>query len=149
MTVGGLLEWVLGNTFPAVVFCSFGAFWFAYGGVLVPSFNSYGAYATANSPAASGLQSPAFASSLAFFLLWMGFMCMIYLIASLRTNLVFVTIFFGLLMTFAMLSAEFWYLAMGDMASGARLQTAGGSFAFVTVGDFCLLTHLTTLDANV
>ncbi len=40
MFVGGLLEFVLGNTFPSVVFTTFGAFWFTYGATLVPSFNA-------------------------------------------------------------------------------------------------------------
>jgi succinate-acetate transporter protein len=40
MILGGLLEFFLGNTFPSVVFCSFGAFWFTFGSTLVPSFNA-------------------------------------------------------------------------------------------------------------
>lgn len=32
MLVGGVLEFILGNTFPSVVFTTFGAFWLAYGG---------------------------------------------------------------------------------------------------------------------
>lgn len=34
MTVGGVLEFVLGNTFPSVVFTTFGAFWLTYGSEL-------------------------------------------------------------------------------------------------------------------
>ena len=45
MLLGGILEFFLGNTFPAVVFCSFGGFWFAYGGTLTPGFGAYAAYA--------------------------------------------------------------------------------------------------------
>ena len=131
MTIGGLLEWVLGNTFPAVVFVAFGAFWFTYGAVLVPSFNSTGAYDPSNP--ANGASTEGFASSFAFFLLWMGFLAVIFLVASLRTNLVFVIIFFGLIMTFVLLAAEYWYLAMGDAARGASFQTAAGAFAFFTV----------------
>ena len=40
MILGGIMEWVLGNTFPAVVFTSFGAFWFTFGSTLVPDFNA-------------------------------------------------------------------------------------------------------------
>lgn len=32
MIIGGVLEFILGNTFPFVVFCMFGAFWLAYAG---------------------------------------------------------------------------------------------------------------------
>ena len=131
MTVGGLLEWVLGNTFPAVVFTSFGGFWFTYGAVLVPAFNSSGAYDPANP--ANGESTPGFSSSLAFFFFWIGFMCVIFLVASLRTNVVFVTIFAGLLLALVLLAAEYWYLAAGDAARGASLQTAAGVFAFIAV----------------
>lgn len=32
MVIGGVLEFFLGNTFPFVVFCMFGAFWLSYAG---------------------------------------------------------------------------------------------------------------------
>lgn len=34
MVLGGVGEWIVGNTFPFVVFTSFGAFWLTYGGSL-------------------------------------------------------------------------------------------------------------------
>lgn len=45
MLVGGVLEWVLGNSFPSVVFCTFGGFWFCYGATLIPSFAAFAPYA--------------------------------------------------------------------------------------------------------
>jgi uncharacterized protein len=64
MILGGLLEFFLGNTFPAVVFCSFGAYWLTFGGTLLPQLNAYGAYAPpdATSPAA-GLETQGFNAS--------------------------------------------------------------------------------------
>lgn len=64
MLVGGLLEFFLGNTFPAVVFFSFGAFWLSFAGTLVPQFNAFGAYAPvgATSPA-EGLATQGFNAS--------------------------------------------------------------------------------------
>lgn len=41
-----------------------------------------------------------------------GLVCLIFLICSLRTNIVFVTIFFTLVFTFACLSAAYWNLAL-------------------------------------
>jgi len=67
MVVGGILEWVLGNTFSAVVFTSFGGFWFSLASTLVPSFNAYGAYSPNPSQPAGGLASASFAASFAFF----------------------------------------------------------------------------------
>jgi succinate-acetate transporter protein len=65
MLVGGILEWVLGNSFPACVFCSFGGFWFSYGGTLIPAFGTYAAYAPADAEsAAEGLTTTGFNASL-------------------------------------------------------------------------------------
>ena len=81
MILGSIGEWIVGNTFPFVVFGTFGAFWGAFGCTLVPWFNAYGAYVVDPKEAATmmgnpgnplGLQSPAFNASFAFFLLFMG-----------------------------------------------------------------------------
>jgi uncharacterized protein len=64
MIVGGFLEFLLGNTFPFVVFMSFGAFWLSFGATLQPTYNAYGAYAPAGSTsAAAGLDTVGFNSS--------------------------------------------------------------------------------------
>ncbi|KAL9595355.1 MAG: hypothetical protein Q9179_005018 [Wetmoreana sp. 5 TL-2023] len=81
MILGAIGEWIVGNTFPCVVFGTFGAFWSAFGATLVPWFNAYGAYVTDPTVAATqmgnpgnpaGLQVPAFNASFAFFLVFMG-----------------------------------------------------------------------------
>ncbi|KAL9015258.1 MAG: hypothetical protein Q9173_000144 [Seirophora scorigena] len=152
MTLGGILEFVLGNTFPFVVFCSYGGFWFTLGSTLTPSFNAYGAYAKDPTEPWEGLTSEGFHASygectlmdllylpiqlmavvrLGFFLLFMGFLSLLYLICALRTNLVFVTIFFGLFMTFVILTGSYWEIAIGHGAIAARLQIASGAFAFL------------------
>jgi succinate-acetate transporter protein len=65
MFLSGILEWVLGNTFPSTVFCSFGCFWFSFGGILSPSFGAYAFYAPADATSASaGLATPGFNASL-------------------------------------------------------------------------------------
>lgn len=74
MTLGGILEFFLGNTFSFVVFCSFGpfipfscitckltllgGFWFTLGSTLTPSFNAFGTYN--GDSYGGGLQSPGF-----------------------------------------------------------------------------------------
>ena len=63
MSLGGILEFFLGNTFSFVVFCSFGGFWFTLGATLTPAFNAYGAYSTDPNNPALGLQSPGFHAS--------------------------------------------------------------------------------------
>ncbi|RFU80164.1 gpr1 [Trichoderma arundinaceum] len=119
MTLGGLLEWILGNSFPAVVFCSFGTFWLSYGGVLNPSFAAFSSYAAANEAAAEGLQTTGFNASLGFWFLFMGMLCVVFLICSLRTNVVFFTIFLSLIIAFGLLTGAFWALA-DDFAGNAH-----------------------------
>lgn len=81
MTLGGLLEFFLGNTFAFVVFCSFGepsappcfprlmlmvlkgGFWFTLGSTLTPSFNAYGAYSADPTKPYEGLTSAGFHAS--------------------------------------------------------------------------------------
>lgn len=139
MIVGGFLEFILGNTFPFVVFSSFGAFWLAFAATLQPFYSAYASYAPAGQPAAAGLETVGFTASFGFFLVFMGVLCLIYLICSLRTNIVFVVIFFTLVLTFGLLAGAYWQLANGignndasALALAGRLQIAGGACAFVT-----------------
>jgi len=132
MIIGGFLEFILGNTFPFVVFSSFGAFWLTFGATLTPFYNAYGAYAPAGQPAAAGLSAAAFNASFAFFLLFMGLLCLIYLICSLRTNVTFVVIFLTLVVGFALIAGAYWQLAQGNTVLGGHLVIAAGAFFFVT-----------------
>jgi uncharacterized protein len=71
MIVGGFLEFLLGNTFPFVVFMSFGAFWLSLGATLQPTYNAYGAYAPAGSSSpAAGLGTVGFNASFGMFHIW-------------------------------------------------------------------------------
>ena len=87
-----------------------------------------------------GLQQSAFNASFAFFMLFMGLVCLIFLICSLRTNIVFFTIFLSLVGAFGCLAGAYWNLALAyenpatSFATyrASRLVIAGGAFAFVT-----------------
>ncbi|KAF2161984.1 hypothetical protein M409DRAFT_58748 [Zasmidium cellare ATCC 36951] len=135
MILGSLGEWVLGNTFPFVVFGTFGAFWLAYGATLQPFYNSYGAYKDPMNPESTGLETPGFNASFAFFLLFMALLCFFYMILALRTNLIFFLIFFTLTPAFCFLAAAFWYQAAdyeGNAEYAKTLVLAAGAFTFVT-----------------
>lgn len=141
MIVGGFLEFILGNTFPFVVFISFGAFWLTFAATLQPFYYSYGLYAPAGQPEAAGINTVGFTASFGFFLLFMGVLCLIYLVCSLRTNIVFVVIFFTLVLAFGLLAGTYWYNAKGlastppdasKIAYAGRLQKAAGACTFVT-----------------
>jgi uncharacterized protein len=60
--IGGLLEFFLGNTFPFVVFSTFGGFWLSFGATLQPFYGATEAYA-----ATGGAESPQFAASFGMF----------------------------------------------------------------------------------
>ena len=66
-----------------------------------------------------------------FFLLFMGLLSFMYLVCALRTNLVFVAIFLGLLLTFVILTGAYWQLALGNNALAQKLQVAAGAFGFM------------------
>lgn len=132
MILGSVGEWIIGNTFPFVVFGSFGAFWLGFAATLTPEYNAFGAYASDPNNIAEGLNTVGFRSGFAFFFISMGLMCFIYLICSLRTNICFFMIFFTLVFAFAFLSAAYLQANNGHVELATSLQKAGGAFAFVT-----------------
>jgi len=61
----------------------------------------------------------------------MGFLCFIYMICALRTNVVFVGIFFFLIPAFGCLTGAYWNLAKGNVSTALTLLKAGGACTFV------------------
>ncbi|EUC43119.1 hypothetical protein COCMIDRAFT_101675 [Bipolaris oryzae ATCC 44560] len=131
MVLGGLGEWILGNTFPFVVFCSFGAFWLGFGATLQPFYNAYGAYANPSVQGSTGLESVGFNVGIAYFQIAMAILCLIFLICSIRTNLVFFMIFFSLTPAFGLLAGSYFQAANGRASLAKKLAEAGGAFCFV------------------
>jgi len=80
-------------------------------------------------------------------LVFMGVLCLIYFICSLRTNVVFALIFFTLVLAFGCLTGAYWNLALGygaaaesaarasHLATASRCILAAGALTFVT--DMC------------
>ncbi|PVH80250.1 GPR1/FUN34/YaaH-class plasma membrane protein [Cadophora sp. DSE1049] len=142
----GFLEFFLGNTFPAVVFMSYGANFF----VFAPTFHPF--YAAISSYSGDGSQTPTetpqFASSFAFYLLFMGVLTFIYLICSLRTNLVFVLVFLSAMLGFILAAASFWTTALGEAVGATLLKGSGGSFFVACIAGWYLLCAImfATLD---
>ncbi|KAI9836341.1 MAG: hypothetical protein M1838_005078 [Thelocarpon superellum] len=129
--LSGMLEFFLGNTFPFVVFCSFGGFFLALGATLTPFFYAYGAFSPDHPE--QGLTNNMFEASFGFFMLFMALLCFIYLICALRTNIVFVIIFFGDFILFCLLAGVYWQEAQGQMELAHQLTVAGGVFALIAV----------------
>jgi len=142
--IGSIMEWIIGNTFPFVVFGSYGAFWITLGMTLTPQYNAAGAYTTSSGNAlAPGAALPAaaleagaaeFDSSFAFYLLFIGLLTLFYFICSFRTNVIFVLIFFFLDLALLLLASSYWKAAAGAAVTAHKLQIAAGAFVFV----FCI-----------
>jgi uncharacterized protein len=131
MLVGGFLEFILGNTFPFVVFGSFGAFWLTFGMTLTPFYNAAIAYQPLEPETATS--APGFNATFAFFQIYMGVLCLVYFIVALRTNIIFVLIFLLLIPAFGCLAGYFFYAAQGVVKQD--LATSAGALTFV----ICLL----------
>ncbi|KAM3538327.1 hypothetical protein ARSEF1564_008752 [Beauveria bassiana] len=130
--LGAILEWIIGNTFVYIVFGSFGAFWLAFAVTLTPFFNAQGAFtanATTAAEKAAGIAS--FQSSTAFFHVCMGVLVFMFLICSLRTNIVFFTIFLLLDIALFLLAGAYWKAAAGDMQAFHALEATTGGFVFI------------------
>ncbi|TKA22069.1 hypothetical protein B0A50_08449 [Salinomyces thailandicus] len=125
MILGSVGEWIIGNTFPFVVFGTFGAFWIAFALTLTPAYNAGGAFP-------GGATDPQFLASFAFLHVFMGLLCFIYLICALRTNLVFVGIFATLCAGFGCLAGVYWYGAEADAETAEALTVAAGALTFVS-----------------
>jgi len=140
MVLGAFLEFILGNTFPFVVFGSFGAFWLSFGATLTPYFNASVAYQP-NDPATAS-SNPTFTATFAFFMLYMAFLCFVYMIVALRTNIVFVLIFTLLVPAFSCLAGYFWKAAEGIAAPHLAHAAGGLTFTVCLLGWYLFFVQL-------
>ncbi|KAJ6023524.1 uncharacterized protein N7446_013889 [Penicillium canescens] len=147
--LGAIGEWILGNTFPAVVFFLFGGFWLAFGTAIDPTTGASAVYSPDPKVPAEGLVEPAFFATFGFFLVTLAIVVAFFTIASLRTNLVFFMVFLTLTpsgkRTFrsykegttdaftlvCCLAAAFFALASGLAAAAATYQHVGAILLLV------------------
>jgi len=132
MVLGGVGEWILGNTFPFVVFTSFGAFWLSFAATLQPFYNTYTAFKNSANSSSTGQESVGFNVGIGYLMISMGLLCLVYLICSVRTNLVFFGIFFTLVPAFGLLAGTFFHNALGNLSIASKCEIAAGAFLFVT-----------------
>ncbi|KAK5632277.1 hypothetical protein RRF57_007991 [Xylaria bambusicola] len=128
--LGGIGEWILGNTFPATVFCIFGGFWLTFGATIVPGYGAYGLYSTSG-VGAQGLDEAQFYATFSFFLVAMVFLCVVFTVASIRTNVVLFVLLLLLIPTFACLSGSFFAVAQGLPMKAQVLQHVGAGLLLV------------------
>lgn len=123
LALAGIFEWVLGNTFTSVVFITFSSFWLSFGFLLQPL------QGIATDLGATSLE---YNGGIAMYLIWWGVLVLIYLIASLRTNVVFVALFTFLDIAFWLLAAIYLKLAHASISHVPALLKAAGAFCFLT-----------------
>jgi succinate-acetate transporter protein len=80
-----------------------------------------------------------FESSFGFYVLFMGVLSFIFLICSLRTNVIFVIIFISATLGFCLAAAAFWTAAQGMAISSTLLKGTGGSFFVASMAGWYLL----------
>ncbi|RDW68736.1 putative plasma membrane ammonium transporter (Ato3) [Aspergillus mulundensis] len=151
--LGGIGEWIIGNTFSCAIFFTYGmaphpqctwrimsgtgldvyltlgTFWLVQGGGLMPFFASGMNYSpTGNS--FEGQQTEGYAATIGFYYLFLSLLTFIYLICSIRTNVCLFSALFLLVITFALVAAAFFQMANGAHELAEKLLVAGGAFNF-------------------
>ncbi|SPO26512.1 related to ATO3 - plasma membrane protein with possible role in export of ammonia [Ustilago trichophora] len=136
--VAGILEFIIGNTFPALVFTSFGTFWLTLGGFLDPRNNVQATLLTGQGGNAATYYVP-FGYYLVFWAVYTYFLTF----AAFRTNVVLVWILLFVALAFSTLGAAYLKFGEGAAATGANLVTAAGACGFTAcMGGFYILLHL-------
>lgn len=121
MIVAGILEFIIGNTFPFVVFFTFGTFWLSLAIFVDPVH----AVMTGLASEPTDLYAP-----FALYLIFWGLYVFMLTLAAFRTNVVLVIILFCVAMTFTLLGAAYLHIAEGGMALGSNLLISAGAFGF-------------------
>ncbi|KAI0183074.1 gpr fun34 family protein [Xylaria flabelliformis] len=121
--LAGMWEMAVGNTFGATALSSYGGFWISYAIILTPAFNVLGAYS--ESPAAD---TP---SVLGFFLTGWFIFTFILLILTMRSTVMFFSLFLTLDLAFFFLAVSEFAGSNGNATASLGLQKAGGVFGLL------------------
>ena len=110
--LAGMWEFAKGNTFGAVAFSSYGAFWLSFW------------YLVAHTDLSAAEKADA-GKGVGFFLLGWTIFTLYMLVCSLRTNTVLVTVF-------ALLFVTFLFLTLGKLLPSTTMTTVGGYIGLLT-----------------
>lgn len=136
--VAGILEFIIGNTFPALVFTSFGTFWLTLAGYLDPKFAVQSTLLTAQGGSPEVYYVP-----FGFYLLFWAVYTYFLTFAAFRTNVVLVWILLFVALAFSTLGAAYLKFGEGSNAMAGNLVTAAGACGFTAcMGGFYILLHL-------
>ncbi|TFK34619.1 Gpr1 family protein [Crucibulum laeve] len=116
--LAGMWEFPRGNVFGATAFTSYGAFWMSYATILIPGSGVLAAFPTE-------ADAPELHSALGIYLITWFMVTFFLLIAALRKNIAFITLFAFLAITFILLAA-------GEFTASAGATKAGGALGAIT-----------------
>ncbi|KAL5534816.1 hypothetical protein ACEPAG_1280 [Sanghuangporus baumii] len=131
--LAGMWEFAAGNTFGATAFSSYGAFWISYAVIQIPNSGVIAAYGRPSD----------LTNALGFYLAaWFMFTFMM-LIASLRSNVGLISLFFFLTLTFM-------FLMIGEFTGNNKVHEAGGGFGIVTaaIAYYCACANLFSRESS-
>ncbi|CAO3610938.1 unnamed protein product [Mucor fragilis] len=131
--LAGMWEFRTGNTFGATAFSSYGGFWLSFACLFIPGFNILESYT----------ETAVLEQSLGIYLLSWAIFTGIMLIASHRSSVGLVSMFFCLFITFILLAAA-------KFNNSLNTQVAGGAFGVVTaiIAWYNALSGLLTKDSS-
>ncbi|RYC54625.1 hypothetical protein CHU98_g11587 [Xylaria longipes] len=116
------VEMAVGNTFGATALSSYGGFWLSYAIILTPAFNVLGSYSESEADTASVL---------GFFLIGWFIFTFIMLMLTLRSTVMFFSLFLTLDLAFLFLAVSEFAASNGNATASVGLQKAGGVFGLL------------------
>ena len=111
----------MGNFFSMMVMGMFAVFWLSFGVLETPSWGIAASY-SATGDAAEGAASVGYNAAVALYLLVWGFWLFTTWIFTLKTNMVFASIFFFAFISSFLFSAAYWKVSTGDYKMAMKLQ---------------------------
>ncbi|KAM0747152.1 hypothetical protein T439DRAFT_328921 [Meredithblackwellia eburnea MCA 4105] len=131
--LAGMWEFAVGNTFGATAFSSYGGFWLSFAFLISPWSDIGSAYA----------KTEDFEHAIGFYLFGWFIFTFIMLIASLRSSVALVGVFFFLTITFLL-------LGISKFVNNGSIAVAGGAFGLITAFNawYVACTGLLTPDTS-
>ncbi|KAL3426981.1 GPR1/FUN34/YaaH-class plasma membrane protein [Phlyctema vagabunda] len=125
-----IFEWIMGNFFPMMVMGLFAVFWLSFGVLQLPTLGLAAAY-SATGDMAEGLASKEYNAAIALYCIVWGFALASFFVFTLRTNLVFATIFGLVTVAMFVLSGAYFKVSQGEFSDAQNLQKGGAALLFV------------------
>ncbi|KAG9237310.1 GPR1/FUN34/yaaH family-domain-containing protein [Amylocarpus encephaloides] len=125
-----IFEWIMGNFFSMMVMGMFAVFWLSFGVLQTPSWGIAASY-SATGDAVEGAASKGYNAAIALYLMVWGVWLFTTFLFTLKTNVVFASIFMGAFTSSFVLGGAYWKVSTGDYDMAMSLQKAGAAIFFV------------------